>query len=837
LFNSPAHQITQSPNHQITQSPDSLLVCSSVIELLSWAMTLRGRSGRQSITRSPNHPITRSPDHAITRFTRFPLLVPLVSILAARVLAQGATGEIRIAVTDTAGLPVATSIEVTSESNQLHQRLDTDSSGRAAVSHLPDGVYHLRVQHPGFTPHTEKVEIRSALPRDVRIVLDPAAVQMAVTVTGDTLVDPRQTTMIARIGGETIAHRLTPLPGRSMLDLVSTQPGWLLEANGILHPRGSEYQTQYLIDGVPFTDNRSPAFISDFDVDTVQALRVMTASYPAEYGRKLGGVVDVVTRAAAGQGMHGGGAAYGGSDRTLGGSAAGGVRSGRFGISGGADAGRTDRFLDPPVGANYSNDGGTAAAFGSADVTVSDRNRVAGTFRRGSARFLVPNEQVQQLAGQRQERRNTESAGQLSYQYLAPRVVIDVRGLIRSISAGLTSNAASTPIVAAQDRGYAERYVKAAASLQYGRHDLKLGGESDFATIREAFSGRLADRSRFPPATPDIIEFAGRAADREHAVFAQDLLRAGAWTVAAGLRWDRYAVLVHDRAWSPRLGIAYDWSATGLVVRGSYDRVFQTPAFENLLVSSSPELGDFGPGTVRLPVPPSRGHFLEAGVTRAIAGALRADANVYRRTFSNYADDELLLNTGIGFPVSFQGATINGVEARLTLPHWRGVSGSFSYSLLKGVAERPITGGLFLPATGGTVSDEAERFPITQDQRHTISTRWRYEFRPSAWVAAGASFGSGLPTELEDTADDLREAYGPEILDRVDFESGRVRPSFSLNASAGAMLHQRGRQSFRLQGDVVNIFNRLNLINFAGLFSGTALGAPRRVVVRLQVEF
>jgi hypothetical protein len=267
--------------------------------------------------------------------------------------------------------------------------------------------------------------------------------------------------------------------------------------------------------------------------------------------------------------------------------------------------------------------------------------------------------------------------------------------------------------------------------------------------------------------------------------------------------------------------------------------VFQTPAFENLLVSSSPDLGDFGPGAVRLPVPPSRGHFLEAGVTRALFGTLRADANVYHRRFGDYADDELLLNTGIGFPVSFQGATINGLEASLSVPHWRRASGSFSYSLLKGVAELPITGGLFLPAAGGTVLTETERFPITQDQRHTISTRWRYELRPSAWVAAGASFGSGLPTEVEDAADDLDdllEAYGPAILDKVDFDRGRVRPTMSLNASAGAIVWQRA-QTLRLQADVTNILNRLNVINFAGVFSGTALGAPRRVLVRLQMEF
>jgi outer membrane receptor protein involved in Fe transport len=77
--------------------------------------------------------------------------------------------------------------------------------------------------------------------------------------------------------------------------VVNTQPGWLLEANGILHPRGSEYQTQYVVDGLPMTENRSPAFAPEFGADDVRAMAVMTGGYPAEYGRKLGGVIEVVT--------------------------------------------------------------------------------------------------------------------------------------------------------------------------------------------------------------------------------------------------------------------------------------------------------------------------------------------------------------------------------------------------------------------------------------------------------------------------------------------------------------------------------------------------------------
>ena len=79
------------------------------------------------------------------------------------------------------------------------------------------------------------------------------------------------------IGTDVLQQRMTALPGRSLPDLVNTQAGWLLEANGILHPRGSEYQTQYVLDGLPLTDNRSPAFASELDADDVHSLNILTA--------------------------------------------------------------------------------------------------------------------------------------------------------------------------------------------------------------------------------------------------------------------------------------------------------------------------------------------------------------------------------------------------------------------------------------------------------------------------------------------------------------------------------------------------------------------------------
>ena len=101
------------------------------------------------------------------------------------------------------------------------------------------------------------------------------------------MLDVHQSGAVSRVGREALEQRVAAWAGRSLADIVNTQPGWLLEANGILHPRGSEYQVQYVFDGLPVTDNRSPSFAPELDADEVQAMSIITGGYPAEYGRKL----------------------------------------------------------------------------------------------------------------------------------------------------------------------------------------------------------------------------------------------------------------------------------------------------------------------------------------------------------------------------------------------------------------------------------------------------------------------------------------------------------------------------------------------------------------------
>ena len=119
------------------------------------------------------------------------------------------------------------------------------------------GMYRVNVRKPGFNAYSELVEIRSAIPQERTIVLAVAAVETTMVVSeAGTLLDPHRTGSPNRIGSKRCATGRAALRAAPIVDLVNMQPGWLLEANAILHPRGSEYQTQYVVNGIPLTDNR-----------------------------------------------------------------------------------------------------------------------------------------------------------------------------------------------------------------------------------------------------------------------------------------------------------------------------------------------------------------------------------------------------------------------------------------------------------------------------------------------------------------------------------------------------------------------------------------------------
>ena len=569
-----------------------------------------------------------------------------------------------------------------------------------------------------------------------------------------------------------------------------------------------------------------------------------TSGIPAEFGQKLGGVVEVNTEHNTSPGFHGTAVAQGGSFQTLGGFFEGQYVAGRTALTASAAGFLADHYLDPPTVANDTNHASNTSFTGALERDLSEADRLRVSVARRETWFLVPNDLLQQAAGQRQDRAGADTEGTLYYQHVfSGELVGSVGGMVRDLTARLWSNPLATPIAAAQDRGYREGYLKGALAGRRGRHEWKTGVEARFASVREQFGYRIVsytlnDVPVFDPELPETYEFRGRSPDREQAFFAQDSVRLGSFTVNLGLRFDHYSLLTKETGWSPRASVSWYSKPSGLVLHAAYDRTFGTPPFENLLVSAAPATR-LGSGFY-LPLRPSRGNYYEAGFTKSLARRIRLEADYFLRDVRNFEDDDLLLNTGVSFPIAFDKAEVRGAEVKLEVPRWGPFSGFVSYTNTVGIGRFPISGGLFLDEGARALLSSTARFPISQDIRNTARAWLRGQISRRIWAGWSAEYSSGLPVEDAGDLPDpefLRAQYGADVVARVNFSRERVRPSLAFNASLGADLWRRERRSVTVQGDAINLTNRLNVINFAGLLSGTAVAPSRSFGLRLRTQF
>ena len=812
----------------------------------------------------------------------------LLFLVATAALGQANQGELQLKVTDPSGAAVRAAVHLISEGNQYANTITTDVQGRVVAQHLPYGLYRIEIRQAGFAALAQSIEIHSSIPERATIQLKLSAVQQSVQVTtDDTLLDTDQAGSVNQIGSADIQNRLSSIPGRSIQDLVNSQPGWLYEGNAVLHPRGSEYQTQFVVDGIPLTDNRSPSFGPEIEADDVQSMTIYTAGIPAEYGRKMGGVVEINTQQDSDPGFHGQLSLYGGSFDSAGIFGKGQYTWGRNTLSASGDGSRTDHYLNPVVTQNFSNTGtlGDFAVNHRRELTPNDK--LSLSVRHEFSRYDIPNEQVQQAAGQRQNANNLETMGIVSYQHIfSSNASAEISGMVRDNSNDFYSNPASVPVYIGQHNNFREGYFRAGYTYSKGRQEWKAGVETDnmflhentcytvieddddddavynssrFARmnqrrVAQSYSAHPNDSASFANGCIAVSDdddqpfiFQDQRPDLEQAVYVEDLIHLNKWTISAGLRYDHYQLILNDWELQPRFSVSRYIPSMNTVFHFSYDRIFQTPSSENILLSSSTQVESIDPTDfLRLPVKPSKGDYYEGGLSTVFARHLKLDSNYFRRVVNDFADDDQIDNTSISFPIAFRKAIIYGAEGKITVPEWHHFSGFASYSYEVGNVWNPVTGGLFL----GDDADAAAaaltgHFPDSQDQRNTIRGRARYQITPRFWIASGVQYDTGLPFEfscdpsltLQQCIQGQADQYGQDVVDRINFDRGRILPSFQVNVSGGADLLKRDGVQMHLQADGENLNNIVDVIDFGGLFSGNAIGPPRSFAVRLTTTF
>ena len=102
----------------------------------------------------------------------------------------------------------------------------------------------------------------------------------------------------------------------------------------------------------------------------------------------------------------------------------------------------TGHYLNPVVPQNYNNTGTTGDFSADYERQFTPSDRLTLSVRHELSRYDIPNEQVQQAAGQRQTADNFETMGIVSYQHIfSPHAVADFRGMVRDNANDFNSNA------------------------------------------------------------------------------------------------------------------------------------------------------------------------------------------------------------------------------------------------------------------------------------------------------------------------------------------------------------------------------------------------------------
>jgi hypothetical protein len=391
-----------------------------------------------------------------------------------------------------------------------------------------------------------------------------------------------------------------------------------------------------------------------------------------------------------------------------------------------------------------------------------------------------------------------------------------------------------------------------------------------------------------------LYPFRGHTDVKELALYLQDSISVGNWSVNLGIRGDLYNGLVIARQAEPRLGVAYNIKRTNTVLRASYARTLESPFNENLVLASEgcnfPVIADLIP-CVPAPNTPGYRNEFHAGLQQAFGKyAVVSGDYIWKYTHTGY-DFSTLAATPIFFPIGWHNSKIPGYAIRVSVPDFHGFT---ALVVMSSVAARffpPQTSGL-----GVTVGQSGTPFRIDHDEKFNQTTHLQYQpWKAGPWLGFNWRYDSGLvagaapcyginpsndcplsttlnrqpavdligfsadqefqagffcgslkatPTNPLPTPC-LASQFGSNLItipasgtQNDDHKPGRIAPRNLFDVALGDdNLFKGDRYKWSLTLTAINVTNRLALYNFLSTFSGTHYVTPRTLTAQLGFHF
>jgi hypothetical protein len=239
----------------------------------------------------------------------------LAALCLVAAFAQNEAGRLVGKIIDPNGAAVVgATVTVRAADTGLAREVVTDLEGFYTVAALQPGVYEIGVRAAGFADRTQRVEVGVGSQKTVET-------QLSVTpLTGEETITPGSGGVEVKTQGHQLAD---PISGRQIRELptVTRDPYELVNLSGNVtavntrngvnasgtsadSPRGLSYSingqrpnaNNYLLDGGENIDVGTAGVGQHVPLEAVQEIQVLTNGFQADFGRALGGVINVATR-------------------------------------------------------------------------------------------------------------------------------------------------------------------------------------------------------------------------------------------------------------------------------------------------------------------------------------------------------------------------------------------------------------------------------------------------------------------------------------------------------------------------------------------------------------
>ena len=204
-------------------------------------------------------------------------------------------------------------ITLRNTANGAEREATSDSNGRYEIIGIPPGIYSLTVQAPGFAAMKDeslKLALGTTPEYNPHLQLKTTNETISVVASPD-LVETTKTDVSTTISQTQIDN--LPINGRNYINftLLNSQAArddtpsiGAAPTSGLNFGGQRARSNEVSVDGADAVDNSVNGVRATVSQEAVQEFQVITSNYMPEYGRAMGGVVNIVTKSGSNQ-VHG----------------------------------------------------------------------------------------------------------------------------------------------------------------------------------------------------------------------------------------------------------------------------------------------------------------------------------------------------------------------------------------------------------------------------------------------------------------------------------------------------------------------------------------------------